>query len=241
MNVNSIHGITNTGSQSFQMKINQGNDAFSKNIQNQIANAQKQLQELSENRDMTPEDNMKKRQEIQKQISDLNNQLRQHQIEQRKEAQQKKDSSDVTGGKPTEKSDKGSTGMSTANMQALISADSSMHQVKTQGAVRTGMKDRAGILETEIKLDKARGVDTAAKEEELAETEQRVQDISASQANRLAAVSDELREATKEDTPVRRTDKDASNEKKDEDDGRLSAGNNVKSLTDRAMAVDVKA
>ena len=47
---------------------------------------------------------MKKRQEIQQQISDLNMQLRQHQMEQRKEKQQAKSSSmdDMLGGTKTE-------------------------------------------------------------------------------------------------------------------------------------------
>ena len=45
------------------------------------------------------EEKMKKRQEIQQQIADLNNQLRQHQIEQRKEQQAKKTSmDDMLGG-----------------------------------------------------------------------------------------------------------------------------------------------
>ena len=52
-------------------------DSFSKSIHNQISNAQKQLQELSENKDMSMEEKMKRRQEIQQQITDLNNQLRQ--------------------------------------------------------------------------------------------------------------------------------------------------------------------
>lgn len=238
MNVNGINGNTNTGAQSFRMKIDHGNDAFSKNIQDKIINAQKQLQELSEDREMPLENKMKKRQELQKQINDLNAQLRQHQIEQRKEARQKKDPSDMAGGKQAGKSDKGSTGMSTANMQALISADSSIREVKVQGAVRTDMKDKTGILDIEIKLDKARGVDTTDKEEELAKTEQRVQNIAASQADSLSAVSNELREASKEDAELRRTDRD--DPECPHIDERITEKNCTTSVTDRAMTVDVK-
>ena len=67
--------------------MTQGNDSVSKNIQNQIANAQQKLQDLSSNEEMSLEDKMKKRQEIQQEINNLNQQLRQHQIEQRKEQQ----------------------------------------------------------------------------------------------------------------------------------------------------------
>ena len=59
--------------------MGQASDSYSRSIQKQIANAKEQLQQLSANKDMTMEEKMKKRQEIQKQINELNNQLRQHQ------------------------------------------------------------------------------------------------------------------------------------------------------------------
>ena len=75
-----INGLNGVNTQAGGMNMMQTNDSVSKNIQNQIANAQKQLKELSANKDMSIEEKMKKRQEIQQQITDLNNQLRQHQI-----------------------------------------------------------------------------------------------------------------------------------------------------------------
>lgn len=86
MKINSINGA---GTQIGQMGMNQETDSYIRNIQDQITNAQKQLQELSSNEDMTLEEKMKRRQEIQQQISDLNVQLRQHRMEQRREKQQK--------------------------------------------------------------------------------------------------------------------------------------------------------
>ena len=83
MTIKSINGVN---TQIGQMEKNQATDSYSRNIQNQIANAQKQLQELSSNENMTLEEKRKKRQEIQQQISDLNAQLRQHKMEQRKAA-----------------------------------------------------------------------------------------------------------------------------------------------------------
>ena len=58
------------------MGMSQTTDAYSRNIQNQIVNAQKQLQELSSDEEMTLEEKMKKKQEIQQQISNMNMQLR---------------------------------------------------------------------------------------------------------------------------------------------------------------------
>ena len=94
-----INGVNGANTQMKQISMNQATDSYTRNIQNQIANAQKQLQELSSNKDMSLEEKMKKRQEIQQQISDLNVQLRQHQMEQHREKQQAKESSmdDVIG------------------------------------------------------------------------------------------------------------------------------------------------
>ena len=221
MNVNGING-NGTGVQAFQMKMNQGTDAVSKNLQNQIANAQKQMQELGENKEMSLEEKMKKRQEIQQQISDLQNQLRQHQIEQRKENQQKSGSSmdDMLGGnRQAAKSKKGGTGMSSASMQAIISADSSMHQVKVQGAVKSEMEGKAGVLESEIKLDEARGGDTTKKREELAEVEAKAQDITASQMEILSETEKDLKEAAEADREAeKKVDKKDKTEDKDKTD-----------------------
>ena len=221
MNVNGING-NGTGVQAFQMKMNQGTDAVSKNLQNQIANAQKQMQELGENKEMSLEEKMKKRQEIQQQISDLQNQLRQHQIEQRKENQQKSGSSmdDMLGGnRQAAKAKKGGTGMSSASMQAIISADSSMHQVKVQGAVKSEMEGKAGVLESEIKLDEARGGDTTKKREELAEVEAKAQDITASQMEILSKTEKDLKEAAEADREAeKKADKKDKTEDKDKTD-----------------------
>ena len=59
-------------------------DSVTRNLQSQIAQKQKELRELSSAQDMAMEDKMKKKQEIQQEIANLNQQLRQHQMEQRK-------------------------------------------------------------------------------------------------------------------------------------------------------------
>ena len=84
-----INGINGTNTHVGGMNMARANDSVSKNIQNQIANAQKQLQELSANKDMSIEEKMKKRQEIQQQITDLNNQLRQHRLNRGKNSRQR--------------------------------------------------------------------------------------------------------------------------------------------------------
>lgn len=197
-----INGVNGAGTPPGITGMIQKTDSFSKNIQNQIANAQKKLQDLSSNEDMTIEDKMKKRQEIQQEITNLNQQLRQHQIEQRKEKQAKNPSvQDLTGGANNGKTatKEKNSGLSQGSMQAMISADSSMKQAKVQGSVATKMEGRAGILESEIKLDAQKGMDTKKKEEELAEVQQKAQEAAASQLGTLADASKNVQEAAQAD------------------------------------------
>jgi len=186
-------------------------DSFSKSINNQIANAQKQLQELSENKDMSMEEKMKRRQEIQQQITDLNNQLRQHQIEQRKEKQEEAAKS-VEKKEPARKGDKG-TGLSQASMTAIISADAAMAQAQVQGSVATRMEGRAGVLEAEIKTDVANGGNVEAKQEELAKVQQKAVVAGASQSDILASAN---REVEVEENIAPKEDEEEPNMKKAE-------------------------
>lgn len=199
-----ISGQNESNMQAGQIGMGQTKDAVSKNIQRQIAQVQKQLQELSSNEEMSMEDKMKRRQEMQKQIADLNNQLRTHEMELRKEKQQTKGSSmdDLLGGSNQNRSAKtgdGGKGLSQASMKAVISADSAIGQADVQGSVAKKMEGRAGVLETEIKLDAARGGDTAAKEEQLAKTQQKALSAAASQMSTLGQAREEIQEAAKAD------------------------------------------
>lgn len=193
--------------------MNMQTDSVSKNIQNQIANAQKALQELSSSEALTPEEKMKRRQEIQQEITNLNQQLRQHQIELRKEQQAKNELASSRNEKTAKPGKKGS-GMSQAGMQAVIAADSSMKQALKQGSVAVSMEGRAGVLESEIKTDRARGADTAWKEAELSDVKQSAENAGASQMNALASANQALEEAA-ETEQEGRTDETGRTDKKD--------------------------
>lgn len=226
--------------------FNQKTDSYSKNLQNQIANAQKELQELSSNDKMSLEEKMKKREEIQKKINDLNAQLRQHEIDLRKEAmgqsqKQGKGMSmeDMLGGTAKGGNTKaGSKGkgrhgqvMSTSAMNAMISAGGSIKEAKVQGSVATELDGRSGVLEAEIKLDKQRGLDVEDKERELADVQQKAQEATASQISTLAEANKTLEEAAKEDKKdtgageVAGTDSGAAKtaDKKDQRKGKVAA------------------
>ena len=175
-------------------------DSYTKNIQRQIADAQQKLQDLSSNEELSLEDKMKKRQDIQQEITNLNQQLRQHQMEQRREQQSQKSSSmdDMIAGTKHTSAKKG-TGLSQASMQAIISADTSMKQANVQGSVAAGLKGRAEVLESEIRQDAGKG-NTEKKEQELADIQGKVQSATAQQMSMVARANQEVEEAAKVDS-----------------------------------------
>ena len=177
-----------------------GSDAYSKNIEEQIRNAEKKLQDLSKDDKIPPDERMKKQQEIRKEITELQTELRQHEMEIRQGERQQKASGtsmeDMLGGETQVrgKGGKKGTGFSDAGMKAMISADASIKQADIQGSVKTTMEGKAGVLESEIKLDKARGADTAKKEEELADLQAGVSGLTSGQLKTLSAANKEMEE-----------------------------------------------
>lgn len=176
-----IGSVGGTNSQAAFLGKGQETDSYSRNIQNQIIRAQKQLQELSSSQEMPLEEKMNRRQEIIQEINDLNNRLRQHQMEMRRQEGAKRDDS-----------------MGQASpMQEIISADASIKQVQIQESAKTGMDGRARVLKAEIKQNK--GKNTTGKEAELAELEEKSNAVNRSQMNTLSDIGKRLRETSKED------------------------------------------
>lgn len=184
------------------MAAPQGQDAVSRSIKQQIAELQKQMQQLSSNSDISAEEKMKKRQELQKEISSLNMELRQHRIEQqnaeRQKAAEKQDrsseASEPTGGKKASHQE----GISQAGMQSIISGDASVKQAKIQGSVAKQAEGRANVLKAEMKQD-GPGKSTEAKEKQLARAEQTAAAAQSAQADTLAEANRTLKEAGKEE------------------------------------------
>lgn len=87
MGVSGINGMERVDAG--QMAMAQATDSVSKSIQNQITSVQRQMQEISAKEDISVEEKVKRRQELQKEISSLNTKLRQHEAEVRKEQQAK--------------------------------------------------------------------------------------------------------------------------------------------------------
>lgn len=221
-----INGVKSTGIQPGTMGMGPGEqmDAVSKDLQNQIENLQKQMKELSANQEMSTEAKMKKRQELQKQISDLEVQLRQHQMEVKREAAMKKreekgSMDDLLGVKKQEKQDSSqNAGMSAGSMEALISADTSMKQAGVHGRTAKKAENRANVLEVEISLDVSRGGDPKLKREELANMKEVAQQATTSQMESLAEAGKTLQDAAKDENEQK-----VGNAGKDEEDKKTNA------------------
>lgn len=182
-----INGINGANTQMGQMGMNQATDSYSRNIQNQIADAQKQLQELSSNKDMTQEEKMTKRQELQQQISDLNMQLRQHQMEQRREKQQKQSSfDDLIGG--NQKTGAVDTGV-------IISLSTAKEQIVCIKKVRTDLQGK---------------LRTAQTEEEKADLQEKIDNITQN-------IGDKVKETQDTISDYRKTEQDKTLDKKEDE------------------------
>lgn len=199
MTIGGISGNTNMNAGISQSAINQNTDDYSKSLQSQIADAQKQLQELGKNSELDSETKMKKRQEIQEKITDLNAQLRQHQIEERQKTRQEKQQKS----QPKE-AEENVTGLSQNSMEAIISAEGSLKQAKIQGNTAKQMQNTADIRRLEIKRDgggsKRSSGDSASvskKWDEVEGLEQRVQAATASQMSLLAEAGKTISDAAR--------------------------------------------
>lgn len=207
-------------------------DSVSKSIQNQIANAQKELQELSSNENLSMEDKMKKRQEIQQEITNLNQQLRQHQIEQRREQQNQNVVVNDTANATNKTSVEQGSSSSDASMQAMLTADSAMKQAKVQKNVATQIKGKASVLESEIKTGHGRGAATEKKEEELANLQTKMQSTTTAQIASLANANSAMEKAIQGDNELEKND----NSK----DGVRETKETVNNITERKTDVSSK-
>lgn len=212
-----VNGTGTTNMQAGMFSPAGAGDTVSKSLQSQIASAQKQLQELSSDDRMSLEEKMKKRQELQKQVADLNNQLRQHQVEERKKKQQEKEQK-KTGTDTRQKQGTAQStgcGLSGETMQAMIGADVSVKQARIQSSTAGKLEGKARVLETEAKNSSE--VVAERKQEEAGDLQAKVQTAVQAQMDTLAEAKDNLAKAADRDKAgtENKTDKEDQTDKTD--------------------------
>lgn len=234
--MNSMFGMQTTVTNASNLK-----DQKSKNIQNEIADVQQKMQKLSSEEELTVTEKANEKKKLQKEISGLNTELKQHQEElcrtqkreimlARMQEETKSEQETSSAQEPAKEQQTGQpgtviykssdgtvilmeemnqpekagtnpekvstdenteenideketepidsdtdTGFSYKEMQAMVSADSSLQQADRQGAVTAGTNNDIAVLEGEIRQDKRRDVNTDQKQAELKEMEKRKQ------------------------------------------------------------------
>lgn len=205
-----IAGIKSSQPTAQKVPTQQAEDPAIKSLQAQIGELQKQLQQLSKDSSGDEQALAEKRKEIQQQIADLNTQIRQRQVEIRRERQQPKEPQPKA---ETEKQPKSQGGFSLAGAGNLIAASNTLQQSEAVHGMMVKSQGRANILEAEIATDKARGADTKYKEAELSKVNKGIASAKEMQGE-LAAKSQDSLKSEKSDTLTEKAEKE---EKEDED------------------------
>lgn len=199
-------GRTNEPRQTMDMK--------SKDFQNQIANAQSRLKDLAVNKELGEEEKEKKRKEIQQKIKELNDQLRQHQIQMQREAREKKAKEDPAKEERQNpvKEEAPQTPADAQNaIKSALSVNSALGIAQMQGNAALDMEGRVRILENEIKQDIRYGKDTTQKQKELEKLQKKAVRVKGAKMSYLASASREMKKASESE---RETDGNLKKKKK---------------------------
>ena len=90
-----INSISMSGIQTGQMRISPMGDAVTRGLQSQIEEVQRQIQNVIADESLTMEEKLKKKQELQDKIMELQDQLQQHLAEQRQEQRDERTRAEV--------------------------------------------------------------------------------------------------------------------------------------------------
>lgn len=218
--------------QSMQPSSSHSQDAMIKSLQKQIDSAKEELRELNQNKNMSPEEKMEKRKEIQQKIQDLSKQISQRELDIRKQAQEKKakelQEQAERNAPKSEFEEKQQGSVAAEVILTVMGVEAAMDQVNVKQSVKKDLEGKTGVLEAEIKLDTARGGSAAAKKDQLAETEDRINDINSDMMSDISDINKDIKENSSKNSEVKNKgdqngeEEDAEKEK-DEHDGSTSA------------------
>ncbi|MBO5372270.1 MAG: FlxA-like family protein [Lachnospiraceae bacterium] len=161
-------------------------DTQTQTLEQQLASKQQRLNTLSSDAEMSAEEKAKKRQEIQKQIAELNRKLELQRMEEQEKAKEaakeqqqqealKEDMLKETSSKEQTKEDSSEKyeekmddiKTSAADVQQILATNLALQQAQIQENVIQKNTQTANVLEAEIKSDNLYGSDTVDKEAEL--------------------------------------------------------------------------
>ena len=164
-----IGSVTSMNSMSsMRMHTSVSSDSKIKNIQNEITNAKQQMQKLSPKQELSAAEKETERRKLQKEISSLNTELKQHQEELRKSqtreirmAELQEDQEPKKEEKSEDKIQKTETSLDKADEKNL---PTNQQQTGRPGTVIVSNSDGTVILKGIMNQDEKRGVDTEEKQ-----------------------------------------------------------------------------
>ena len=133
-------------------------DTETKNIQNQITTKTQSLNRLSADSKLSEEEKAKERQELQKQIAELNRKLRMLRLEKEEEAKKAQEK---------QKEKMKAINVPPQELQKFFEAGTQLQKERIQLTIQQENETAVNLLEAEIQSDKLYGSDTTAKEEKL--------------------------------------------------------------------------
>lgn len=164
------------------------------NLQKQIDEKRKQMQELGKDESLPPEQKQKKRQSLEQEIAELEAQKNQAEMAAKQKERQEAEAKQVRhNDEAYSRSKDGDTALISARgMKAMITAGQAIEMADVTNGVKKSMEGEAGVLESEIKLDQASGADTTRKEQRLHEIEEKTSDLNRQSIADLDEANEEL-------------------------------------------------
>ncbi len=218
MQLNHVQGVKGNHSIDYQSNMTaMKQDSLIQSLQKQIEMVQKKMDKLSDNKQLSMEDAMARRKELQKQLDTLHKELTQRRLEIQKEKQEQVKKIAET----TEASHDFSKDIHNDKGEQVIGMDLTLNLLGTLRSTQVAMKGRARVLENEIKIDRARGASTEAKEDELGKIKDQLKnkvpdlmkDLVQDKSNDKVSQSSLDQSAETEDEKESLEDEDVRNEK----------------------------
>lgn len=148
-----------------ETKAAQSADVVSKGIQDDIENVQREKQALSSKEELSVEEKMKKRKELQQELSSLNAKLRQRQAEIRREQQKETAAGDLRA-EDSKDSEEKKAGLKADEKRGTRQDDTNRQDWKTEAAKQKNSKDEKADIKGS-KENKADAEDTGISREEM--------------------------------------------------------------------------
>lgn len=195
-----VTGINNPAKNPVSVNQNM-QDSYEKDIQQQISRLQEKMEDLDSNTEISSEQKAKAKQKIQEQIQNLNKQLRQHQIEKQQKAAEQQEAANKSSAKeesvasqPTESV----SGMGSVESGVMVTLSSTDQQMDHLRGIRTDLQGK---------------LRTAGSEEEKAEIQKKINNISHHMGKTIKRSTDTISDYRKMDQDNREKNQPASNNK----------------------------